>query len=160
MKNHAEHTVNILSGTEDDVDGSGRGSNPGQGIGVFFFLDAIDDELNTIVQSPNASIQLQIQVDAIGVCVNNVRAWAESLVELETELATEAEDLESVQAELEEATILAEFIIDGQDFNDNGFVEPFEEECGLDQIWEFGVQVSNLAIVEGALELAVAETDE
>ena len=36
MQTHAEHTINIINGTQEDHDGNGSPQNPGRGVGVFF----------------------------------------------------------------------------------------------------------------------------
>jgi hypothetical protein len=43
LHTHAEHTINIFLGTQDDYDGNGRGDNPGRGFGVPRFLDSYMD---------------------------------------------------------------------------------------------------------------------
>ena len=62
-----------------------------------------------------------------------------------------AEDIESVATQAAESEQLATAILQGIDANENGIVEPFEGECGLAQIPDFGIQVANLEIFEGSV---------
>jgi serine/threonine protein kinase len=155
MHTHAEHTINILNGRQEDYTGDGRGQNPGRGVGVFFFLDAISTMLDAAATAPNADNAMQAQIELIRVCVNNVRGWANEVVALELELAAAA-TLEEVATQREQSTVLAAALIDGIDLNANGQVEPFEGECGLNQITTYGIAVSNMDLREGAPPILAA----
>jgi serine/threonine protein kinase len=150
MKTHAEHTINILRGTQLDLDGNGRSENPGRGVGVYFFLDRIDQELTAAAQAPGANIALQAQIELIRVCVANARAWSDRVIELE-EVLLVADSVEAVESERIESTDLAQRVISGFDLNENGEVEPFEGECGLEQIPTYGIAVANMDLRAGAL---------
>lgn len=143
---HAEHTINILNGTQDDYDGSGSGQNPGRGVGVYFFIDAIEDILEQGTQ--NASAEVQRNAENIRVCTLNVRIWADEVEELELVMIA-GESLEDVAEEAAESTVLMEQITTGFDANENGVVEPFEGECGLNQIPDFGLAYARMSILEG-----------
>lgn len=147
MRSHAEHTVNILRGSQDDFDGDGRPVNPGRGIGVYFFLDEINAALASAVAAPDATIDLEINAEVIRTCTQNVRLWADRVVELEGQIF-EAEAMEDVSESVVESTLLMRAIMEGIDANENGQVEPFEGECGLDQIPEFGLQFARMTLLE------------
>lgn len=151
MKSHSEHTINILLGTEDDYDGSGRGSNPGRKIGVYFFLDKIESHLNNAVNAEGIASEVQSNAENIRVCVQNVRLWSDEVIANEKEMLAAA-TLEEVAEQIAASTAAANALQGGIDANENGVVEPFEGECGLEQIREFGIQVANLLIKEAALE--------
>ncbi len=154
MKIHAEHTINILRGTQLDLDGNGRGENPGRGVGVYYFLDRIEEELSAAAQAPGATIALQSQLELIRVCVANARAWADRVIALEEALLA-AESLEAVADDRAESTDIAQRVISGFDLNENSEVEPFEGECGLEQIPTYGIAVANMDLRAGALVIAV-----
>lgn len=151
LRTHAEHTINIFNGTLVDYDGSDPenkvGDNPGRKIGVFFFLDKIDALLLNAVNNENATIYVQQNAENIFVCTTNVRTWAHRLNELEL-LLLAADNVDSVIPQAEEAETLAKAMLNGIDVNENGQIEAFEGECGLDQIGDFGIQVGNIDIVE------------
>lgn len=148
LRGHSEHTINILRGEKEDYDGSGSGSNPGRGIGVYFFIDAIDEILLDVTNQPDANIDLQLNAEFIRVCTQNVRLWADEIVELE-KIMIQGETLETVEAETIRSTELAASVSDGFDLNENGIVEPFEGECGLNQIPDYGLQFGQMEIVKG-----------
>ncbi len=145
MRAHAEHTLNALNGTREDYDGNGRGENPGRGFGVMFFVEAMWAELDAAVQSPESTALVQSQAELIRICVANASAWKAQVVTLETAILNAA-SLDAAQADLTESTMLAQALVSGLDLNGNDQVEPFEGECGLEQIVEYGVSVGNMNI--------------
>jgi serine/threonine protein kinase len=147
---HAEHTINILSGTTADHDGNGSGSNPGTGIGLYAYVDAIDQSLLIATSAPTATRLLQTNAENIRVCLANIRLWSDQIIALEQEFIA-AQDLAAIQEKLAESTTLADQLTNGFDQNENGQVEAFENECGLLQIERFGILISSMSIQEGAL---------
>lgn len=150
MQTHAEHTVNILTGLEEDLNNNGRGENPGRKIGVYFFLDKMEALVTTAAASSDAHLDVQNNAELIRICTQNVRDWTDRMLALERELLA-ASDIVSVAEQAEESTQLGSMILQGVDANENGQIEPFEGECGLAQIPEYGIQFGNIAIYEGAL---------
>ena len=157
-RTHAEHTINILRGTEEDWDGSGTPQNPGRGLGVYTFLDAIDEQLDAVAAADAESQTLLANAEFIRVCTANVRTWADEIVTLEQEIIA-GEEKSAVQDEAELSETLADQLQEGYDLNQNGIVEPFEGECGLEQIPEYGLQIAEIKIVEGDVR-ADDETNE
>ncbi len=150
MHTHAEHTINILHGTHQDYNGDGQGQNPGHGFGVPYFLDRIEQKLDAAANAPGADRVMQNQIELIRVCIVNSRSWVDQISTLEAELLPAA-DMESVHQQLVDSTALADALVNGTDLNQNGQVEPFEGECGLQQINTFGISVGNLTLLAGAL---------
>ncbi|HVU13696.1 MAG TPA: serine/threonine-protein kinase [Phototrophicaceae bacterium] len=150
MHTHAEHTINILRGTYVDYDGNGRGENPGRGYGVAYFTDRIQAKLNAIASAPSADHFVQSQVELIHVCLLNVQNWMEQVVSYESQFL-KVNDLNAIQPQLKASTQLADAMVNGVDLNQNGEIEPFEGECGLQQIDEYGIAVGDMNIYAGAL---------
>ena len=150
MFTHVEHTLNILQGTNEDHDGNGRPANPGRGFGVYIFLDNIDNSL-ALMQGSAVSSQVQSNLELILVCTFNVRMWADMVVEIEQQVLT-GEAIEDVADQAQEAADIAALLMSGVDANENGAVEAFEGECGLDQIPTFGIQAANIPLQEGGLD--------
>lgn len=151
MQTHAEHTINILQGLEEDYNGNGRGENPsGLKLGVAFFLDRIEARLDAALSAPGISRRVQADAELIRVCIQNSRLRTDQIIEREQALIA-AESVDAVEAQLQESTQLTTELISGADLNGNGQVEPFEGECGLEQIRAFGVLVGSIDIVAGNL---------
>lgn len=150
MHSHAEHTINILLGTQNDHDSNGRGENPGRGVGLVRFLDWMDSQLDAAANAPSATPALQSELELIRVCAQNARQRVDDVVGFEQSLLA-SNDVQAVADAAAESTRTIDAIINGVDFNGNGQVEPFEGECGLEQIRTFGVLVSGMNLVEGGL---------
>lgn len=152
MQTHAEHTINILRGKlgQEDYNGNGRAENPGRGFGVPYFTDLISAQLTNVNDSPDANVQVQNQIELIRVCLVNIQDWMDIVIAREHDLLN-ATSVESVETQRTEATQYASAIVDGIDLNQNGQVEPFEGECGLNQIIEYGIAIGNYNIVAGGL---------
>jgi serine/threonine protein kinase len=148
MHTHAEHTINILTGGEADLDKDGRGSNPGRKVGVYKLSDQIEGLVQTAAQLPDATRIVQSNADFLRVCLVNVRMRADGVQERENLLLAAAEINDTVKdAALESSQIMAE-AIEGVDANKNGSIEPFEGECGLNQIAEYGILFGNIALYQ------------
>ncbi len=148
---HTEHTINILLGTEEDYNENGRGENPGKGFGVGHFMDLIEEQLDAGLAAPGTSIQLQSEAELIRVCLENARLTVDEMVTVLTTIL-EAQTVEASADDRVEVTRLADILMNGNDADDNGQIEPFEGECSLGQIETFGVLAGVLDLVEGPLE--------
>lgn len=150
MRNHAEHTINILRGEEVDYDGNGNGENPGRGVGVYHFLELIEARLDTALNAAGATVDLQSNAEFIRVCLQNTRQRADQIIELEQALLA-ADSVEAMSEETQQSTELAGQLQEGFDLNEDGTVDPFEGECGLNQIEFYGLQLARLTLNEGPL---------
>lgn len=149
MHLHNEHTINILDGTEVDYDGDGRGTNPGFKKGVGIYLDRIEALLTAAATAPGGTDALHGNIESVRVCTANARAWVSQIIADEKEMLA-SESVESVTAAANRSTTLAAALINGLDANANGQVEPFEGECGLAQIENFGLLMSSMVLQQGA----------
>jgi serine/threonine protein kinase len=150
LRLHAEHTINSLRGTADDLDGNGRGENPGRGIGVYHFLDLIEEQLDTAGNADGVSIRVQSDIELVRICLNNARTWADDIISFELELLS-ATDVNAVETQKTNSTAAADRMMNGFDQNNNGQIEPFEGECGLSQLNNYGVLISSIELFAGAL---------
>lgn len=142
---HAEHTINILAGTQQDHNGDGRAENPGSGIGIFSRLDQISESLNQIIAAPDVTSLTVSNAEKVRICLLNVRQRADRVMVLEQEMLA-APDFEATASQRTESTEIMTQLIDGFDFNENGQVEAFEGECGLAQFSQFGILLGGIEI--------------
>lgn len=152
MRTHNEHTLNILIGGNEDYDANGRATNPGTQIGLLVTLDNMNAALDAATSSPNATIALQSEAELIRVCIENVRLWSNLVIEAEQAMLT-FEELEAAAEQMDISTQYADILNSGIDQNESGEVEPFEGECGLDQIGQYGLVAASMDVVEGGLEI-------
>ncbi|MBK9123430.1 MAG: serine/threonine protein kinase [Chloroflexi bacterium] len=144
---HNEHTLNILLGGTEDFDGNGRGSNPGTGIGLLTTLDRIEAILQEAVNAEDTPFRIQNEAELVRVCLQNVREWSNQIIALEQQMLV-AESFEDSEAAAVQSTEFADILTTGVDQNLNGTVEPFEGECGLEQIGIYGLIVASLDLYE------------
>lgn len=148
MHIHAEHTVNILTGGMADFDGDGSGQNPGRRSGVYKLVYQIEALVQKAAQSPDANRQVQSNAESLRVCLVNVRTRADEVQDREKRLlAADAINDDVKTAALESTQLMAD-LIEGIDANQNGSIEPFEGECGLNQIAEYGILFGNIALYQ------------
>jgi hypothetical protein len=150
MHIHAEHTINILRGETVDYDNSGRGENPGRGIGVYNFADKIDALINTVSNDNLVTTSFEINAEFIRVCLQNTRQRADEVIILEQVLLA-SDDVEAVKSQASQSSQIADEVISGVDLNQNGDIEAFEGECGLAQIQNYALLVGTLDVLEGGL---------
>ena len=81
-------------------------------------------------------------------CVSNVRGWLDHVIDLEHAILA-AQDFDSSTAPAEASTQVMESLLNGVDLNGNGQIEPFEGECGLQQVADYGVLVGSMVIFQG-----------
>lgn len=147
---HTEHTINILQGTEEDYNGNDRGENPSPTkLGVEHFLALIEAQLDAAVSAPGVSVDVQNEAELMRVCVINARLFMDEVTGITPALLA-AEDVASIEAQLEQFTDSLDVLVGGTDFDGNGRVDPFENECSLEQIETFGILAAVMDIHEGA----------
>lgn len=145
VRTHGEHTINILTGGAEDYTGDGRGENPGRGVGVYTFLDHIEAQLNAAV-TDDSTPTLQSNAETLRVCMANVRGWADRVVELELQQIA-ADDIAAIADLMAESAQTAQQLQAGFDLNENGRIEGYEGECGLDQMGIYGLLAASIEIV-------------
>lgn len=149
---HNEHTLNILLGGKQDFNGSdpsGVGENPGTQIGLLPMLDQMETVITSVTNSPDTPSRVRTEAELVRVCINNVRAWAGEVINFEQSMLL-AESKEASDPDAEQSTIFADRLLAGFDSNENGTVEPFEGECGLNQIETFGLVMASFDLQEFA----------
>lgn len=149
MHLHNEHTINIFEGTEVDYDNNGAGSNPGFKKGVVIYLDRIEALLSAAATAPAGSDALHGNIESVRVCIGNARMWVNQIVADEKEMIA-IESVETAAPIANRSTATAAALLNGLDANSNGQVEPFEGECGLDQIEDYGLLMSSISLRQGA----------
>ncbi len=145
LRTYAEHSLNILQGTQEDYNGNRVGENPGRGVGLPVLLDAMDTRLAALEARPEAGLRLQGDIGLIRTCLENTRVRVARVVVLQ-QSALAADNLEAALPLADEADMLVNALIPGVDQNQNGRVEPFAGECGLEQ-------VAALSMLLGSLEM-------
>jgi serine/threonine protein kinase len=149
MHTHNEHTINIVYGTKDDYDGNGNGQNPGFGVGVVPLVKLMEAQLGTAINAPDSTPPVQGGLEIIRICLDNSLNRVDQVVGLEKQMLAAGDIDDTVLQAAKDSAQLAAELVSGFDDNGNGQIEPFENECGLEQIATYGLLVSSLNLVEG-----------
>ena len=149
MHLHNEHTINIFMGTEVDYDGDGRGNNPGFKKGVPLFLDDIEKVLNSAATATGGSDALHGNLESVRICVANSRKWVGQIVDLEKQML-KLESIEEAVKIANQSTVVAAALMKGVDANGSGQIDPYEDECGLEQIESYGLLAGSITLQQGA----------
>lgn len=147
---HTEHTLNILLGGRQDFNGSDRngvGENPGTQIGLLPMLDQLETAIASVTNRSDTPSRVRTEAELVRVCIKNVRDWAGEVINFEQSMLL-AESKEASDPDAEQSTIFADRLLAGVDGNENGTVEPFEGECGLNQIKTFGLVMASFDLQE------------
>ncbi len=146
---HNEHTLNILLGTQTDYNGDTRPENPGFQKGVAPYLTALRERLTQVATAPGSDAALQSSIELVRVCMDNSQERMDQVIGLEQTLLA-ATDLAAITQQATDVTQIATDLIKGVDANGNGQIEPFEGECGLEQIRDFALLLSGMRVQEAA----------
>jgi len=131
-KLHAEHVVNIIDGTTEDLNGDGQGQNPGDGIGLVTYAAAAGTHTGFAAASVPDSTPITENAVQVQTATANVLAWAADaktnagLVQRQTTLSLATLFVEKTASSLGA-------VINGRDANGNGSVEALTGEAGLTQ---------------------------
>ncbi len=148
LRNRTEHTINVLSSTQEDYDGNEVPENPGFDVGLGELLDSISERLTGVTST--ADVNLQQSTQRLSFCINNVRRWESELIDLQlnwlerTDLADD--DTDRIQGEINKATDLVHHMLEGVDFNQDGQIENFPGECGLQQIPNLAISMATMTL--------------
>lgn len=93
---------------------------------------------------------MQSNAEFLRVCLVNVRGWADDVVERERLLLAAPRLGPEVRTAADESSQFMGHLINGVDANQNGSIEPFEQECGLAQISEYGIVFGNIWLYQPA----------
>ena len=154
-KRHTEHTINILVGEDSplfkDWNGDGNLQNPGDGFGILPGVEDLNgdgkvnvgyakgthDHIKNAANSPDATDNIKARADQVKAATYNIMgrgnraypSWGSDLL-YQAMIILHTEDVEAAKAAAEKMVAFADLILNGQDLNGNGKVEPILGEGG------------------------------
>jgi plastocyanin len=133
MDRHIEHMLNILEGKGGpdygDFDGNGVVQDPGDGFGIDHYIDQIGAQAAAASAAGDASQNVKTHAAELQVLAINLRAWANQTTDLllQAHKATAIADKQSLASQ---ALVLSRIMLNGQDKNHNGIIDPLAGEGG------------------------------
>lgn len=147
--NHTEHVMNILTGSADprfgDKNGDGQAQNPGDGLGVLGYLNALLAKANAARQADPNSAELALHVGFLQAVIQNSLQRTEGIVQL-AERSFIQDSAASALTLNDQATALYDELLNGLDINGNGTVEPVQGEGGILLVVEHTGYLANIQV--------------
>jgi hypothetical protein len=137
-KMHIEHVLNTLYGTADarygDHDGDGIPTNPGDGYGLLRYRTGLIAAMQALQSHASATQQMKDRAGEVLVTLENIGTstdgkWAALLIARAQEVLA-ATTVSQAQTPINQLVALAERILNGEDLDDDGQVEPIANEGG------------------------------
>ncbi|MEM7124923.1 MAG: hypothetical protein AAF702_01265 [Chloroflexota bacterium] len=138
-KIHTEHVLNILYGADDerygDQNNDGESQNPGDGFGVLRYSSRVSETMQLLKNTSGVTANMMTRANEVQTSLKNIGLssgggkWAPLVIDSATQLLA-ATTVDEAQLPAVRLRTFASRIRDGQEFNDNGMIEPIEDEGG------------------------------
>jgi hypothetical protein len=151
---HAEHVINIIVGENSgdqfgiaygDHNGDGTAENPGNGFGVWPYINEAILRLDTIIESPDGWPWTKDHARQARQCLVNAREQSQTALTHAQELLA-ASTAEGAAAAAEAMWNAANASFVGVDADGNGTVDPIAGECGATQAYQLGHDVAAIVL--------------
>ena len=146
---HIEHAINILVGSQDerfgDKNGDSQVQNPGDGYGLFRYLNALQTTAIAAGQADPTSAELALHVGFVRNTTQNALQRTDGIVKL-LERCFIQDSTASTLALVDQAVLLYDELLYGFDANSNGTVEPIEGEGGLSLVTQHIGYLANIEL--------------
>jgi hypothetical protein len=157
VKRQAEGLINLIEGSKGehfgDLDGDGEITNLGDGYGL---LPSADNSgyIQTAIEHANYAATTEGATDIViqnaermEAAAQNLGGWAAQLREIAVIILAN-DDLASISAPLQELNDVAALLMNGDDFNGSGSIEP--GEGGVKAVLDYALRMVDMPVIEGA----------
>ena len=142
LRFHAEHVINIIEGSNGpnfgDNDGNGLISNPGDGFGLLGdsgYLNQVVTQARLASQAEGASDRVSLHADLIEIAGANATTMLVLLRDAELKLRLEDTTGGAVGGLMADVVVGADRLINGQDANGDGQIDPRPGEGALQTMY-------------------------
>jgi serine/threonine protein kinase len=156
IKRQAEGLINLIEGSEGehfgDLDGDGDITNLGDGYGL---LPSADNSgyIQTAIEHANYAATTEGATDIViqnaermEAAAQNLGGWAAQLREIAVIILAN-DNLASISAPLQELNDVAALLMNGDDFNGSGSIEP--GEGGVKAVLDYALRMVDMPVTEG-----------
>jgi serine/threonine protein kinase len=157
VKRQAEGLINLIEGSKGehfgDLDGDSEITNLGDGYGL---LPSADNSgyIQTAIEHANYAATTEGATDIViqnaermEAAAQNLGGWAAQLREIAVIILAN-DDLASISAPLQELNDVAALLMNGDDFNGSGSIEP--GEGGVKAVLDYALRMVDMPVIEGA----------
>lgn len=135
-RRHVEHVVNILDGNDpenpeaDDLDGDGQGQNPGDGFGVLAHLEGIRQQIGPVIESMPPNGRLDFHAALLDTTTTHSLEIANAAIDKAIQVLS-TDTVEEAQPFAEELNAILASLLEGQDLDENGVIDPLAGEGSI-----------------------------
>jgi hypothetical protein len=157
MKTNAEAIVNLIVGKDDpqnylDWNGDGTVGDPSDGYGLLIngdqagYLDGMIHHSSYSAAVAEAPVSVRSHAGHVEICIQNIETWAPELRDLAIRIARSTDE-QNLDADINNAVVLADKILNGVDIDGNESVDPITGEGGALTAIEHAEYMSDMDIV-------------
>jgi len=156
VRKNAESIINLLVGSQSqdhkdwNKDGTQTDASNGYGLSLnsnnLGYIQAVYAEADYAANTPGATQKMIVHGEDVKVCVQNLAQWIPQLQSQVLTILTSAPGTD-LEKPVRNAVALAEQILNGIDFDDNGKVDPLAGECGVKTIYEYAYYMADMPIL-------------
>jgi serine/threonine protein kinase len=133
-------------GTVDTYSSDGYGSLPNGDHPGYLQETAIN--VKAAADAPDSTANIREQSAALEICIQNMQGWTNQLLPLALQLNDTAFGPDMMPI-IDQLSKLGNNLLNGDDANNNGLIEPIKGECGADKAYELGWYMSDFSIFIG-----------
>lgn len=159
MRTNAEAVVNLIVGKDDpqnylDWDHNGTVNDPSDGYGLLIngdqagYLDGMIHHSSYSAAATGATSFVRSHAEHVELCIQNMETWAPQLRDIAIRIALSSND-QNLDADINNAIVLADQILNGVDINGNETVDPIAGEGGAMTAVEHAEYMSDMEILPG-----------
>jgi hypothetical protein len=158
VRKRNEELINMIVGHQSDqyldYDQDGQIDDPADGYGSLpngdqpGYLQETAQQAQAAADAPDSTPNIRQQNENLQVCIQNLDGWTAEILPLALSLS-EAPFGPEMQPIIDELSLLGDALLNGADANENGQVEPIEDECGADLAYKYGTYMADFQIYPG-----------
>jgi hypothetical protein len=157
-KRHGEHVVNTLAGEENsafgDLDGDGLAQNPGDGFGLFAYLERAKEHAQLAATANGASEEVKQHAEHTIIGIDNALVFLEEAIQAAGRvLASDSSAEAQLAAEALNSSLDA--LLNGEDANGDGIITPSPGESGILIAYEHALKMGSFEFFN-AHEVAIS----
>ncbi len=158
IRSNAEAIINLVVGNQDssyvDWDGNGTLNDPGDGYGLLVngdqtgYVGGVHHHSSYSADADDSTPNIRLHNEHVEISIHNIEEWAIELRDI-TKRIVQAPEGANVEADIRNAVVLANQILNGLDINGNEIIEPITGEGGALTAYQHAYYMADIQILPG-----------
>jgi hypothetical protein len=158
VRSNAESIVNLIVGNQAssylDWDGNGIINDPGDGYGLLVngdqtgYVGGVHHHSSYSADADDSTPNIRLHNEHVEISIHNIEEWAIELRDI-TKRIVQAPEGANVEADIRNAVVLANQILNGLDINGNEIIEPITGEGGALTAYQHAYYMADIQILPG-----------